>query len=245
MAPCHLQNVTLVPEQMNFQRADTTIIKSIRQISLAREWIHARGPAAIPNFANFQPDGRGEDAPDMMVCNLERSGENVRYQCVEAGRRIEVANDAPMKGRFLDACLDSAIHSAARVVWRACIENKLPVYSIVPTADRDGNPVTLEQLYLPFGNDGNRPDMMVASIHAFSTEGKYQLPGLLRQNTPTAPRHWAVIVNVPVQPVEPAAKVEPAEAPPLVPQPNSNVQVPTRLTSLTFANATPSDRSRV
>jgi hypothetical protein len=232
---------------MNFQRADTTIIKSIRQISLAREWIHCRGAAILPNFAHFQPDARGEDAPDMMVCSLERAGENVRYQCLDAGRRIEVANDAPMKGRYLDACLDSAIHSAARMVWRACVENKLPVYSIVPTADRDGNPVTLEQLYLPFGADGNRPDTMIGSIHAFSTEGKYQLPGLLRQNTPTAPRHWAVIVNAPVQALAtgPAAIVESVDAPSLAPQTNTNVQVPTRLTSLTFANAIPSDRSRV
>lgn len=222
---------------MNFQRADTTIIKSIRQISLTREWIHLRGAAILPNFDHFQPDARAEDASDMMVCNLQRSGENVRYQCVEAGRRIEVANDAPMKGRFLDACLDSAIHSAARVVWRACVENRLPVYSIVPTADRDGIPVTLEQLYLPFGTDGSRPDTMIGSIHAFSTEGKYQLPGLLRQNTPTAPRHWAVIVNAPQAAPEPQA--EPAQAP------QQQVQVPTRLTSLTFANAMPSDRSRV
>ena len=48
-----------------FQRAQASIIKSIRQVSLFREWLRLRGRNALPLIEDFSPDSRAGDADDL------------------------------------------------------------------------------------------------------------------------------------------------------------------------------------
>jgi hypothetical protein len=75
----------------------------------------------------------------------------------------------------------------------------LPVYSIIPVSDRDGCPVTIEQIFLPYARGGGSAEVMVAALHACSTEGRFAHQGLLR-NHAKVPLHWAVIVDPAVAP---------------------------------------------
>lgn len=192
---------------MQFQKAHVSIVRSIRQVSLARDWQRARGQSPVPRIADFVPNERAGDAADLLVNDVHGDGEHLSYLCRIAGRRAEQVYGEALQGRFLHECLDAPMARAVRPIWDACIRNRLPVYSITPVADPDGVPVTLEQIFLPYGREGSEADVMVAALHAWSTEGRFLHQGLLR-NIAKVPLHWAVLID-------PAMTVAPRPAPAL------------------------------
>lgn len=179
---------------MQFQKAHVSIVRSIRQLSLVRDWQRARGESLVPRIADFVPSERAGDAADILVNEVHRDGERLSYLCQVAGSRAAQVFGEALQARFLHECLDARMAVAVQPIWDACIRNRLPVYSIVPVADPDGVPVTLEQIFLPYGRDGTEADVMVATLHAWSTEGRFAHQGLLR-NIAKAPLHWAVLVD--------------------------------------------------
>jgi hypothetical protein len=179
---------------MQFQRAHVSIVRSIRHVSLVRDWHRARGTRELPGFADFVPNERAGDSADLSISDISRENGTLSYICRQAGPRVEQVHDARMPSRPLSDCLDSGMAKAAKPIWDACVLNRLPVYSIIPLSDRDGIPVTIEQIFLPYARSGADADVMVAALYACSTEGRFAIQGLLR-NIAKVPLHWAVIVD--------------------------------------------------
>jgi hypothetical protein len=179
---------------MQFQKAHVSIIRSIRHVSLVRDWHRSRGKDELPKFETFVPNERAGDAADLLVNEVRRDGGELSYLCIAAGARVEQVYDEKMPSRFLHECLDLTMANAAKPAWDACIANRLPMYSIIPLADRDGIPVTVEQIFLPYSRDGSGVDFMVAALHACSTESRFVHQGLLR-GIAKAPLHWAVMID--------------------------------------------------
>jgi hypothetical protein len=179
---------------MQFQRAHVSIVRSIRHVSLVRDWHRARGTRELPEFADFVPNERAGDSADLSVSDVVREDGELSYLCRTAGTRVEQVLDAKMPSRPLSDCLDPGMAKAAKPIWDACVLNKLPVYLIIPVSDRDGVPVTVEQIFLPYARQESSADVMVAALHACSTEGRFAHQGLLR-NVAKVPLHWAVIVD--------------------------------------------------
>jgi hypothetical protein len=194
---------------MNFQRAPISIVRSIRQISLVRTWCRLRRGHALPNMADYEPDTRNDDAPDSLICEASDDDAAPRFRCIEAGSRVEIANDGPIQGRYLDECM-AYVASGAGPALKACIGNKLPVYSIAPASDCDGCPVTLEQLFLPFSADHHKANYLLASFHAFSSEGRFRSQGLLSQK-PKVARQWAVAIDPAMRPANMKPRTEVVE----------------------------------
>jgi hypothetical protein len=179
---------------MQFQRAHVSIVRSIRHVSLVRDWHRARGTRELPGIEDFVPNERAGDSADLSISDVVREGGKLAYICRQAGPRVEQVHDARMPSRHLSDCLDPGMAAAAKPIWDACAVNKLPVYSIIPVSDRDGCPVTIEQVFLPYARGGASTDVMVAALHACSTEGRFAIQGLLRGHA-KVPLHWAVIVD--------------------------------------------------
>ncbi|MEA2895736.1 MAG: hypothetical protein QOJ84_1351 [Bradyrhizobium sp.] len=179
---------------MQFQRAHVSIVRSIRHVSLVRDWQRAKGARELPEFADFVPNERAGDSADLSISDIVREDGRLIYVCRQAGPRVEQVHDAKMPSRQLSDCLEPGMAAAAKPIWDACVLNKLPVYSIIPVSDRDGCPVTIEQIFLPYARGGSSADVMVAALHACSTEGRFAHQGLLR-NHAKVPLHWAVIVD--------------------------------------------------
>lgn len=183
-----------IDRPMQFQRAHVSIVRSIRHVSLVRDWHRARGTRDLPQFTDFVPNERAGDLPDLSINEIKREGGKLAYLCRHAGPRLEQVHDAKMSSRLLSECLDPCMAEAVKPIWDACVWTKLPVYCIIPVSDRNGCPVTVEQIFLPYAHRGNGADVMVAALHACSTEGRFVHHGLLR-NHAKAPLHWAVIID--------------------------------------------------
>jgi hypothetical protein len=179
---------------MQFQRAHVSIIRSIRHVSLVRDWQRARGTRELPRFEDFVPNERAGDSADLSISDISRGGGKLSFTCRQAGPRVEQVHDTKMASRHLSDCLEPGMAAAAKPIWDACVLNKLPVYAIIPLSDRDGCPVTIEQIFLPYARDESSADVMVAALHACSTEGRFVHQGLLR-NIAKVPLHWAVIID--------------------------------------------------
>ena len=193
---------------MQFQKAHISIIRSIRHVSLVRDWQRAKGADQLPNIAGFVPNERAGDLADLSISDISRKDGRFAYLCRWAGPRVEQVHDAKMASRLLSDSLDPNMAAAVKSIWDACVWSKLPVYCIIPVSDRDGCPVTIEQIFLPWTRRGQEPEVMVAALHACSTEGRFVHHGLLRNHAKT-PLHWAVIVDpmtaAPSRPVTDAA----------------------------------------
>ena len=179
---------------MQFQRAHVSIVRSIRHVSLVRDWQRARGARELPEFADFVPNERAGDSADLSISDIVREDGKLGFICRQAGPRVEQVHDVKMPSRVLGDCLDPKMAAAAQPIWDACVANKLPVYSIIPVSDRDGCPVTIEQIFLPYARGGDRAEVMVAALYACSTESRFAHQGLLR-NLAKAPLHWAVVID--------------------------------------------------
>jgi hypothetical protein len=179
---------------MQFQKAHVSIVRSIRHVSLVRDWNRARGARELPEFADFVPNERAGDSADLSISDITREDGKLGYICRRVGPRVEQVHDASMASRPLSDCLDPGMAAAAKPIWDACVVNKLPVYSIIPVSDRDGCPVTIEQIFLPYARGGSSAEVMVAALYACSTEGRFAHQGLLRSHA-KVPLHWAVIVD--------------------------------------------------
>ena len=184
---------------MHFQKAHASIVRSIRQVSLFRDWQRARASRKLPDIADFTPNERAGDSADILITEVVRrggalNGNGLSYLCRSAGERVEQLYDMSMSARPLDDCLDRAMANAARPIWDACIQHRLPMYCILPLSDLNGCPVTVEQIFLPYSRGGDTADFMLGALHAWSTEGRFASQGLLR-NVAKVPVHWAVIID--------------------------------------------------
>ena len=128
----------------------------------------------MPEFADFVPNERAGNSADLRSATSRAKTASSVYICRQAGPRVEQVHGARMASRPLSDCLDPDMAAAAKPIWDACMVHKLPVYSIIPVSDRDGCPVTIEQVFLPYARGGNG-DVMVAALHACSTEGRFAI----------------------------------------------------------------------
>jgi hypothetical protein len=63
-------------------------------------------------------------------------------------------------------------------LYRTCLAQKRPTYSISMVQDPDGKDVQYERLLLPFGR-ANRVEQIVGSYKAISIEGRFTIRNLM------------------------------------------------------------------
>lgn len=180
---------------MSFQKVHSSIVRSIRQVSLLRDWQLTRGDRALPSIVDFTPDERAGDAADIVMTEISVVDDRQAYLCRSAGERVEQLFNEKMPGRLVHDCLDAPMAHVGRPIWDASVRHMLPIYCIAPFSDPNNCPVTVEQLLLPYsGSNDARPAFVLGALHAWSTEGRFDARGLLR-NVSKAPVHWTVIID--------------------------------------------------
>src|SRR3954462_9184607 len=101
---------------MQFQKAHISIIRSIRHVSLVRDWQRAKGTDKLPNISAFVPNERAGDLADLSINDILRVDGKFAYRCRWAGPRLEQVHDARMASRLLSECLDPNMAAAVRSI---------------------------------------------------------------------------------------------------------------------------------
>jgi hypothetical protein len=179
---------------VDFQSADPSVIKSIRQRDLLNSWLrlYAR-QQALPDIADYQPERLAEELPDLVYYIVEQTQQPPRLIIDSNGTRMSSAYGTTGKGRYLDEYVGPVLGPIVLPAYHKCIDRALPIYTVSMIDDVGGRAVAYERVLMPFsGGDG--VSHIVASLKTISEDGGFEIKNLMRghQSLPT-PKIRAVI----------------------------------------------------
>ena len=173
---------------MNFESANPTVVKSIKQRDLLNTWLrlYAR-EQLLPRIGEYQPSRLAEELPDLVYYTVEAGRAPPRLIIQSDGTRMSNAYGNTGKGRYLDEYLGPQLAPIVMPVYYECVARRLPVYTISNIDDSYGRIVAYERLLLPFSEAGE-VTRIIASLKTISDEGNFEIRNLMRGSNmlPTA-----------------------------------------------------------
>ena len=167
---------------MDFQSANPTIVKSIKQRDLLNTWLrlYAR-EQQLPRMEEYHPSRLADELPDMVYLTVDTACEPPRLTIERDGVRLSTAFGSAGKGRHLDEYLGPRLASIVMPVYYTCVKRALPVYTIAEIDDIYGRIVAYERLLLPFSNRTGVTHVL-ASLKTVSEDGGFEIRNLMRGN---------------------------------------------------------------
>ena len=164
---------------MNFESANPTVIKSIRQRDLLNTWLRLFAPAQrLPRIGEFQPSRIEEELPDLVFMTVEKA-EPLQLIIDSDGTRMSIAYGYTGKGRYLDEYLGARLAPLVMPIYQQCVARALPVYTVSHVDDACGRIVAYERLLLPFSENGG-VSQIIASLKTISEDGSFEIRNLMR-----------------------------------------------------------------
>ena len=173
---------------MEFESANPTIVKSIKQRDLLNTWLrlYAR-EQLMPRIEEYQPERFADELPDLVFYSVDTARAPPRLLIESDGTRMSSAYGHTGKGRYLDDYLGPRLVPVVMPVYYECVRRALPVYTISSIDDIYGRIVAYERLLMPFSQGGNVTHV-IASLKTISEDGGFEIRNLMRGNDalPTA-----------------------------------------------------------
>ena len=170
---------------MEYDSANPSVVRSIKQRDLLNAWLHEFGKRrALPAVADYQPDRIDDELVDMMGFDVKGEGGDARFLITQEGSRLtatygsEHIDPDKRTNRYLDDAIGPARYARVVPLYRTCLERKRPTYSVAMVQDPDGKDVLYERLLLPFGSAGG-VEQIVGSYKAISIEGGFKITNLM------------------------------------------------------------------
>jgi hypothetical protein len=164
---------------LEFESANPTIVKSIKQRDLLNTWLrlYAR-EQLLPRIEEYKPSRIEEELPDLVFFSVERT----------QPPRLTIQSDGTrMSSAYLEEYLGSRLVPLVMPVYYECLRRTLPVYTISNVDDSYGRIVAYERLLLPFSDRGDVTHI-IASLKTICEDGNFEIRNLMRGNDslPTA-----------------------------------------------------------
>jgi hypothetical protein len=173
---------------VEFESANPTIVKSIKQRDLLNTWLrlYAR-EQLMPRIEEYQPERFADELPDLVFYTVDTAQAPPRLLIESDGTRMSSAYGYTGKGRYLDDYLGPRLVPVVMPVYYECLRRTLPVYTISSIDDTYGRIVAYERLLMPFSQGGNVTHV-IASLKTISEDGGFEIRNLMRGNDalPTA-----------------------------------------------------------
>ena len=167
---------------MEFESANPSVVKSIKQRDLLNTWLrlYAR-EQSLPRIEEYQPARLAEEQADLVYYTVDTTATPPRLIIQSDGTRMSNAYGHTGKGRLLDDYLGPRLAPVVMPVYHQCIARRLPVYTIANIDDIYGRIVAYERLLLPF-SDGSEVTHVIASLKTISEDGAFEIRNLMRGN---------------------------------------------------------------
>jgi hypothetical protein len=172
---------------LDFESANSSVVKSIKQRDLLNTWLrlYAR-EQQLPRIDEYQPSRLADELPDLVYYTVENT-QPPRLTIQSDGTRISNAYGHTGKGKYLDEYIGARLVPVVVPVYHECIKRALPVYTISNIDDIYGRIVAYERLLLPF-SEGSGVTHVIASLKTICEDGGFEIKNLMRGNDslPTA-----------------------------------------------------------
>jgi hypothetical protein len=179
---------------LEFESANPTVIKSIKQRDLLNTWLrlYAR-EQLLPRVEEYQPERLADELADLVYYTVDAGPKPPRLTIQSDGTRISNAYGHTGKGRYLDEYLPAKLVPIVMPVYYECVRRRLPVYTISSVDDIYGRIVAYERMLLPFA-EGGKVTHVIASLKTICEDGGFEIKNLMRGNdTLPTPKLRAVI----------------------------------------------------
>jgi hypothetical protein len=166
---------------LDFESANPTVVKSIKQRDLLNTWLRLYARAQqLPRVEEYQPARIEEELPDLVFLTVEAT-QPPRLVIESDGTRMSIAYGNSGKGRYLDEYLGARLAPLIMPIYHECLNRGLPVYTIANVDDSFGRIVAYERLLLPF-SESNGVTHVIASLKTISEDGGFEIRNLMRGN---------------------------------------------------------------
>src|SRR5437667_2276324 len=168
---------------VQFESANPTIVKSIKQRDLPNTWLrlYAR-EQAIPAIDEYQPARIEEELPDLVYFTVDTAQNPARLLIDSDGTRMASAYGHTGKGRRLEEYLGARLAPLVMPVYYECIRRRLPAFTIAHIDDIYGRIVAYERLLLPFSDRDGMTTHIIGSLKTISEDGGFEIRNLMRGN---------------------------------------------------------------
>jgi hypothetical protein len=179
---------------MQIRSSDRSVVKAIRQRSLLTEWSrrHVDSRGQLPSLDSFCPAFFEEEKGDMLIYQVAGASAEPRFIIRHHGEHLSQAYAKVGEGLALQDVMGPKRLAVILPIYYACVQRRLPIYSICAATDVHGTHVDFERLLLPFGANGRVTDL-IASLKTISVDGSFEQKQLLR--TDEAP-HFSLIAVI-------------------------------------------------
>jgi hypothetical protein len=166
---------------VDFESANPSIIKSIKQRDLLNTWLRLYAPAQrLPRIEHFQPSRIEDELPDLVYMTVEKA--DPACLIIDSdGTRMSLAYGHTGRGRYLDEYLGVRLAPLVMPIYQQCLDRALPVYTVSYVDDATGRIVAYERLLLPFSASRGITHL-IASLKTISEDGSFEIRNLMRGN---------------------------------------------------------------
>jgi len=168
---------------MDFESANPTVVKSIKQRDLLNTWLrlYARDQK-LPALAEYQPERIDDEMPDLVFFSVDATQKPPHIIIDSDGTRMASAYGHTGKGRRLEEYLGARLAPLVMPVYYECIRRRLPAFTIAHIDDIYGRIVAYERLLLPFAERGGAVSHILGSLKTISEDGGFEIRNLMRGN---------------------------------------------------------------
>lgn len=153
--------VTGVPTEARFDRANSLVVRSLRQSRLLEAWLmYVRRSGTLPAFADFSAACAYPKPGELTTFQVAKSEGDLRYFVVKESSAFPSFFGSSSEGRFLDEAVSAKKLRVARVSLDECVRQALPVFASFAADDGKNEQIICERLALPFGNGAEITDIL-------------------------------------------------------------------------------------
>ena len=166
---------------MDFESANPTIVKSIKQRDLLNTWLrlYARDQK-LPSIVEYRPERIEDEMPDLVFFTIDATQRPPHIIIDSDGTRMASAYGHTGKGRRLEDYLGPSLAPLVMPIYYESIRRRLPAFTIAHIDDVYGRIVAYERLLLPFSDRDGTVTHIIGSLKTISEDGGFEIKNLMR-----------------------------------------------------------------
>ena len=141
---------------------------SVFQIRLAKMWERTRGAQRLPEFQAFDFDSIRDLLENILICEVDGYKSPHEFVVSSHGKIMTEMRGADCSGRKLGDILPYQLRAGALQDYATTALKGIPTFRQQTIPDGRGQPVSFEQLLLPFGVSRQETHRIVCAVYLFT-----------------------------------------------------------------------------